>query len=111
MTHLTPNALSAAELIAAVDLGSNSFHLVIARIVDGALQLLHREKQKVQLADGLDEQQMLSEEAMARGLTVLAQFADTLKGVPPSAVRVRCGSFAPRFRTSRTGFCCIRMRS
>ena len=38
------------ELIAAVDLGSNSFHLVIARIVDGALQLLHREKQKVQLA-------------------------------------------------------------
>jgi exopolyphosphatase/guanosine-5'-triphosphate,3'-diphosphate pyrophosphatase len=93
MTHLTPianqgSAISAAELIAAVDLGSNSFHLVIARIVDGALQLLHREKQKVQLADGLDEQQMLSDEAMVRGLNVLAQFADTLQGVPPSAVRV-----------------------
>ncbi len=88
MTHLTPNALSAAELIAAVDLGSNSFHLVIARIVDGALQLLHREKQKVQLADGLDEQQMLSDEAMQRGLTVLRQFADTLKDMPPQSVRV-----------------------
>jgi len=93
MTHLTPlassgSAISGAELIAAVDLGSNSFHLVIARIVDGALQLLHREKQKVQLADGLDEQQMLSDEAMTRGLNVLKQFADTLKGVPPQAVRV-----------------------
>lgn len=76
------------ELIAAVDLGSNSFHLVIARIVDGALQLLHREKQKVQLADGLDEQLQLSEEAMDRGLAVLAQFADTLQGMPPSSVRV-----------------------
>jgi len=88
MTQLTPSAVSAAELIAAVDLGSNSFHLVIARIIDGALQLLHREKQKVQLADGLDEQQVLSEEAMNRGLLVLKQFADTLQGVPPASVRV-----------------------
>ena len=88
MTYLTPNSISAAELIAAVDIGSNSFHLVIARIVDGALQLLHREKQKVQLADGLDAEQMLSDEAMQRGLLVLKQFADSLQGVPPAAVRV-----------------------
>ncbi len=88
MTYLTPSAISAAELIAAVDIGSNSFHLVIARIVDGALQLLHREKQKVQLADGLDAEQMLSDEAMQRGLLVLKQFADSLQGVPPAAVRV-----------------------
>lgn len=88
MTQLTPNAVSAAELIAAVDLGSNSFHLVIARIVDGALQLLHREKQKVQLADGLDDELMLSDEAMQRGLAVLRQFADTLKDMPPESVRV-----------------------
>lgn len=76
------------ELIAAVDLGSNSFHLVIARIVDGALQLLHREKQKVQLADGLDNDLFLSDEAMERGLTVLKQFATTLNGIPESSVRV-----------------------
>ena len=88
MTYLTPSAISAAELIAAVDIGSNSFHLVIARIVDGALQLLHREKQKVQLADGLDAEQMLSDEAMQRGLLVLKQFADSLQGMPPSSVRV-----------------------
>lgn len=88
MTQLTPSAIAAAELIAAVDLGSNSFHLVIARIMDGTLQLLHREKQKVQLADGLDEQLMLSDEAMHRGLVVLKQFADTLQGVPSGSVRV-----------------------
>lgn len=81
-------ASSEQELIAAVDLGSNSFHLVIARIVDGALQLLHREKQKVQLADGLDDELQLSDEAMQRGLTVLSQFADTLQGMPPQSVRV-----------------------
>ena len=66
MTQLTPSAIGAAELIAAVDLGSNSFHLVIARIVDGALQLLHREKQKVLLADGLDEAQADSARAVKR---------------------------------------------
>ena len=104
MTHLTPNALSAAELIAAVDLGSNSFHLVIARIVDGALQLLHREKQKVQLADGLDEQQMLSDEAMQRGLAVLRQFADTLKDMPPQSVRVIATYTLRRAKTARA-FC------
>ena len=88
MTPVFPSSVDTAELIAAVDLGSNSFHLVIARIVDGALQLLHREKQKVQLADGLDDQQILSDEAMERGLTVLAQFADTLAVVPQDCVRV-----------------------
>ena len=51
---------------AAVDLGSNSFHMVIAREVDGALQIIGRLKQRVHLADGLDERSMLSEEAMER---------------------------------------------
>lgn len=37
---------------AAIDLGSNSFHMVIARVVDGAMQVLGRLKQRVHLADG-----------------------------------------------------------
>jgi exopolyphosphatase/guanosine-5'-triphosphate,3'-diphosphate pyrophosphatase len=102
MTHLTPSAISAAELIAAVDLGSNSFHLVIARIVDGALQLLHREKQKVLLADGLDEELQLSEEAMNRGLAVLAQFANTLQGIPATSVRVIATYTLRRARNAQT---------
>ena len=53
---------------AAVDLGSNSFHMVIARVVDGAMQIIGRLKQRVHLADGLGPDNMLSEEAMTRGL-------------------------------------------
>ena len=50
--------------IAAIDLGSNSFHMIIARIVNGTLQVLSRLKQKVQLAEGLDENQVLSPAAV-----------------------------------------------
>ena len=79
---------TAQAYMAAVDLGSNSFHMVIARVVDGDIQLLHREKQKVQLAEGLNDQLVLSQEATERGLTVLSQFADTLKPFAPQSVRV-----------------------
>ena len=79
---------AASAYMAAVDLGSNSFHMVIARIVQGDIQLLHREKQKVQLAEGLNDDLVLSEEAIERGLTVLRQFADTLQPFAPQSVRV-----------------------
>ena len=71
---------------AAVDLGSNSFHMVIARVVDGAMQIIGRLKQRVHLADGLDENNMLSEEAMERGLSCLSLFAERLQGFSPSSV-------------------------
>ncbi|MCX3068820.1 exopolyphosphatase [Providencia stuartii] len=66
--------------IAAIDLGSNSFHMVIARIVNGALQILTRLKKRVHLADGLGDTNELSEEAMERGLACLALFAERLQG-------------------------------
>ncbi|WP_199609470.1 exopolyphosphatase [Flocculibacter collagenilyticus] len=74
--------------VAAVDLGSNSFHLVLARFIDQDVQILHREKQKVKLASGLDENNVLDEEAMQRGLKALSYFADTLQGFPLQNVRV-----------------------
>lgn len=72
--------------IAAIDLGSNSFHMVIARIVNGALQVLGRLKQRVHLADGLDSNNMLCEEAMERGIACLALFAERLQGFPEENV-------------------------
>ncbi|HCT7942293.1 exopolyphosphatase [Raoultella ornithinolytica] len=71
---------------AAVDLGSNSFHMVIARVVDGAMQIIGRLKQRVHLADGLDENSVLSDEAIARGLNCLSLFAERLQGFSPSSV-------------------------
>ncbi len=69
---------------AAVDLSSNSFHMVIARVVDGAMQIIGRLKQRVHLADGLDENSVLSEEAMTRGLNCLSLFAERLQGFSSS---------------------------
>ncbi|KPW05287.1 exopolyphosphatase [Pseudoalteromonas sp. P1-11] len=74
--------------IAAVDLGSNSFHLVVAREVNGTLQILHKEKQRVYLADGLDDKFRLSQAAIDRALVVLKQFAKTLHDFPASNVKV-----------------------
>ena len=73
--------------IAAVDLGSNSFHLLVAREVEANVQILHREKQKIRLASGL-ENKTLSQEAIHRGVTALKQFADTLQDFHASQVKV-----------------------
>ncbi|GAB3028104.1 exopolyphosphatase [Bowmanella dokdonensis] len=74
--------------VAALDIGSNSFHLVVARIVAGSVQILHKVKQKVRLADGLDKQGNLSPEAIERGIETLQQFADSLRGFKPDTVRI-----------------------
>ena len=74
--------------IAAVDLGSNSFHLVVAREVDGRLQILHKRKKRVYLAAGLDKRLNLDEAAMARAMDTLSQFATTLHGFPTESVQV-----------------------
>ena len=76
------------ELIAAVDLGSNSFHMVVAREFHGEFRTLERRGQKVQLAAGLDDQFQLSEEAQQRGLECLREFAQRLQGMDPAKVSV-----------------------
>jgi exopolyphosphatase/guanosine-5'-triphosphate,3'-diphosphate pyrophosphatase len=81
--------------------GSNSFHMVIARVVDGAMQIIGRLKQRVHLADGLDSNNMLSEEAMERGLACLSLFAERLQGFDPSSVY--CGNLHVAPGAQRTG--------
>ncbi|CCJ89399.1 Exopolyphosphatase [Cronobacter turicensis 564] len=83
------------EEFAAVDLGSNSFHMVIARVVDGAMQIIGRLKQRVHLADGLDENNMLTEEAMERGLACLSLFAERLQGFSAANVCIKNPHAAP----------------
>ena len=62
--------------------------MVIARVVNGALQVLGRLKQRVHLADGLDSNNVLSEEAIERGLACLALFAERLQGFPADNVTI-----------------------
>lgn len=76
------------ETIAALDIGSNSFHLVVARVVADAVQVVNRVKHKVRLADGLDERSHLSEAAMLRGLETLESMIEPLSGLPLDSVRI-----------------------
>lgn len=74
--------------VAAIDLGSNSFHMVVARVVDQDLQLVSRHKQRVRLASGLDTQKNLDNAAIERGLDCLIMFAERLQGFDPDNVRI-----------------------
>lgn len=76
------------EIYAALDLGSNSFHLLLAAFQGGRLVVVDRHKEMVRLAAGLTPDGLLAEEAMQRALTVLPRFAERLRGVAPDHVRV-----------------------
>lgn len=89
--------------IAAIDLGSNSFHMVVARVVDNSIQVLSRLKQRVRLADGLDENYQLSEEAIARGVAALTLFAERLQGFAEENVTI-VGTHTLRVACNATEF-------
>jgi exopolyphosphatase/guanosine-5'-triphosphate,3'-diphosphate pyrophosphatase len=72
---------------AAIDLGSNSFHLIIAREVDGQLQLIDRHKETVRLRMGLDPMGNLDHAAQERALACLTRFAQRLRGIEAPHIR------------------------
>ena len=79
------------HLLAAVDLGSNSFRLSIGRVVqqDGKAQIyaIDRLKESVRLAAGLGDDKVIDEEAIERAITVLKRFGELLHGFHPNRVR------------------------
>ena len=79
--------LKDGDLLAAVDLGSNSFHMVVARYVLGQLRIVDRIKETVRLAEGLDGQGGLNPDVMPRALDCLARFGQRLHTIPPQRVR------------------------
>jgi len=83
----TPRPLQDGDLLAAVDLGSNSFHLVVARYTLGQLRIVDRIKETVRMADGLDGNGGLRPDVAARALDCLARFGQKLRSVPPARVR------------------------
>ncbi len=74
--------------LAALDLGSNSFHMIVAEVVNGRLQVIDRLREMVRLAAGLDERNALSEAAMTRALETLKRFGQRLRALPAGNVRV-----------------------
>ena len=73
--------------IAAVDLGSNSFRLQLARVVDDHLIFHDSLREVVRLGAGLSDDKTLSDEALNRAIECLNRFGERLRGLPPQAVR------------------------
>jgi len=82
--------MHAGPLYAAVDLGSNSFHLLLARARGARSQqvdIVYRSREKVRLANGFDTHMNLSEAAIERGLSCLYEFSDYLKNIPAEHIK------------------------
>jgi exopolyphosphatase/guanosine-5'-triphosphate,3'-diphosphate pyrophosphatase len=75
------------EVVAAIDLGSNSFHMIVTRITDGHMQITDRLKEMVRLGEGLTDEKHLDPQVAARALACLERFGQRLRGFPPGSVR------------------------
>ncbi|HMA00557.1 MAG TPA: Ppx/GppA phosphatase family protein [Steroidobacteraceae bacterium] len=76
------------DVLAAVDLGSNSFHMVVARHSHGQLVILDRLREMVRLAGGLTESGRLDDASTERALRCLERFGQRLRAVHADSVRV-----------------------
>ncbi|RKZ12500.1 exopolyphosphatase [bacterium] len=92
-----------SDLVAAVDLGSNSFHMVIARQTGHDLQILDRIREPVRMAAGVQTDGHLEEEAQERALLCLEKFGQRLRDIPPARVRA-VGTNAMRRAKRSPGF-------
>jgi exopolyphosphatase/guanosine-5'-triphosphate,3'-diphosphate pyrophosphatase len=79
--------LADGDLLAAVDMGSNSFHMVVARYVLGQLRIVDRLRETVRMAEGLDRKGGLTPEVRQRALDCLSRFGQRVRDIPPQRVR------------------------
>ena len=77
-----------SDWFAAIDLGSNSFHLLVVRHHEGRLQVLDRHREMVRLAAGLDAEGNLSEASTERALDCLSRFGERIRNLPRHNVRI-----------------------
>src|SRR3954465_6467856 len=76
------------DTLAAVDLGSNSFHLEIGRVVDRQIYPLDAVREVVRLGGGLTAERRIDRATQAKALDALAKFDERLRGFPRQGVRV-----------------------
>ena len=72
----SPSDTSPPEIIAAVDLGSNSFHMIVGELRHGQLAIIDRLRETVRLAEGLSTNGDLSRDARVRALECLSRFGE-----------------------------------
>jgi exopolyphosphatase/guanosine-5'-triphosphate,3'-diphosphate pyrophosphatase len=81
--------------IAAIDLGTNTFHLIIARIINNSLEILYKVNEPVKLGEDITKENLIIPSAFERGINCLKQFklalddyqVDLVKATATSGVR------------------------
>jgi len=89
------------ESLAAVDLGSNSFHMVIARVDHGGVQIVDRLREPVRLAAGLQDDGSLDDESRERAIKCLTLFGQRLRDFGAGQVRAVGTNTLRKARNSR----------
>lgn len=87
LLHTARLPLQDGDLLAAVDLGSNSFHMVVSRYVLGQLRTVDRLRETVRLAEGLDGKGGLNPAVRQRAFDCLSRFGQRVRDIPPQRVR------------------------
>ncbi len=87
MLRYSSSVRSRFETIAAVDLGSNSFHMIVAKVVDNNFQVIDRLREMVQLSAGLGDNKQLSSDVEERAIACLHRFGQRLRTQPAGTVR------------------------
>lgn len=82
-----PLKKSLPDTVAAVDLGSNSFHMIVCRVQDNELVVVDRLREMVRLAAGIDDNKQLDTGAQQRALECLGRFGQRLRDLPSHCVR------------------------
>lgn len=80
--------MTTPQMLASVDLGSNSFRLQICENLNGQPKVIDSIKEMVRFAGGLDEHKNLDKASQERALNCLAKFGERLRGFTPDQVRV-----------------------
>ena len=91
-----------SEVIAAVDLGSNSFHMIVGELRYGQLTILDSLRETVRLAEGLSDQGDISADARRRALECLSRFGQRLRDMRADNVRAAGTSAIRKTREDST---------
>jgi len=89
------------NVLASVDLGSNSFHMLVARFDHGQLTIIDRLREMVRLASGLDSKNRLTEASQVRALGALQRFGERLRDMQAGKVRVVATNTLRKARATR----------
>jgi len=88
-------------VIAAVDLGSNSFHMIVGELRHGQLTIIDRLREPIRLAEGLAEDGQLAKAARQRAVACLSRFGERLRDMHAASVRAAATNALRRARDSQ----------